>query len=575
MGAPPISASPSVMSPPNTVAPGFANGPPIGAAPAVNSGVPTNAPAGGTQMPVYSNAVYGSNQVPARNTSFQGGSFPAGGTPPSDGFTSAPPAAMSGAPSYAAPGFAPQASMPSSPAPAYAQAPGTLQSAPPTQIAQAPFGQPGQPIYQPPSPSGYVYQSPPGAAPVGNPPYMPAPGIAPNAAPGAVAGGPPYGQQPAMPGLPPDVSIQPLGSEPPQYLPLDISAAETQTGRLMLGVGVNSDAGLVGNFVLDEQNFDITRLPRSWEDISDGTAWRGGGQRFRLEANPGTIVQRYAVTYQQPYLFETAGGWVGYDVSGFYFTRIYEDWSEARTGGKTGLSYAFTPDLRGSVAFDGERVTIYDPHNPAPPQLVAAEGQNDRYGFSVGLQQDTRDSPFLPTQGHLATVNFEQVVGTFDYPHVEIEGRQYFLLHARADGSGAHTLGIGGIFGVTGSNTPIYDNYFAGGFSTLRGFAFRGASPRIDNVQVGGQFEALGTAEYMFPITADDALRGVVFCDFGTVEQKIAINGNQMRVSPGFGLRINVPAMGPAPIALDLAFPVASAPGDEIQNFSFFVGVGR
>ena len=34
------------------------------------------------------------------------------------------------------------------------------------------------------------------------------------------------------------------------------------TGRLMLGVGVNSDAGLVGNFVLDEQNFDITRLPR-------------------------------------------------------------------------------------------------------------------------------------------------------------------------------------------------------------------------------------------------------------------------------------------------------------------------
>ena len=580
MGAPPASASPYVGPPSNAAAPGFASGPPVRAAPAVSSAGSATAPTGGTQMPVYSNAVYGANQVPAQNTSFQGGSFPAGGTPPSDGFTSAPPAAASGSPSYSPPGFTPPASTPTTPAPSYVQAPVSLQSSPATQFAQAPLGQPGQPVYQPPPPSGYVYQAPPGAAPVANPPYLPAPGVAPNAPPGTVAGGPPYGQQPAMPGLPPDVSIQPLGSEPPQYLPLDISANETQTGRLMLGVGVNSDAGLVGNFVLDEQNFDIARLPRSWEDISDGTAWRGGGQRFRIEANPGTLVQRYAVTYQQPYLFETAGGWVGYDVSAFYFTRIYEDWSEARVGGKTGLSYAFTPDLRGSIGFDGERVTVYNPHTPTPPLLDDVHGPNDRYGFSVGLQQDTRDSPFLPTQGHLITFNFEQVVGTFDYPHGEVEGRQYFLLHERADGSGRHTLGIGGIFGITANNTPIYDNYFAGGFSTLRGFAFRGASPLQENVQVGGQLEALGTVEYMFPITADDALRGVVFCDFGTVDQTetrnpFPISGNGMRVAPGFGLRINVPAMGPAPIALDLAFPVVSQPGDQIQNFSFFVGVGR
>ena len=29
----------------------------------------------------------------------------------------------------------------------------------------------------------------------------------------------------------------------------------------------------------------------------------------------------------------------------------------------------------------------------------------------------------------------------------------------------------------------------------------------------------------MFPITADDMLRGVVFCDFGTVEENIEIDG--------------------------------------------------
>src|SRR5256885_8869463 len=46
------------------------------------------------------------------------------------------------------------------------------------------------------------------------------------------------------------------------------------------------------------------------------------------------------------------------------------------------------------------------------------------------------------------------------------------------------------------------------------------------------------------------------------------LNGNQFRAAPGFGLRITVPAMGPAPIALDLAFPVANAPGRSEEHTS-------
>ena len=79
----------------------------------------------------------------------------------------------------------------------------------------------------------------------------------------------------------------------------------------------------------------------------------------------------------------------------------------------------------------------------------------------------------------------------------------------------------------------------------------------------------------MFPLTADDMLKGVVFCDYGTVEQNIEFDANNYRVAPGVGLRISIPAMGPAPLALDLAIPVHHAPGDDIQNFSFFFGFGR
>ena len=129
--------------------------------------------------------------------------------------------------------------------------------------------------------------------------------------------------------------------------------------------------------------------------------------------------------------------------------------------------------------------------------------------------------------------------------------------------------------GVSGSQTPIYENYFAGGFSTLRGFSFRGASPINGGVRVGGQFEFINSVEYFFPLTADDMLKGVVFCDFGTVEEQVQIKGDNFRVSPGFGLRVAIPALGPAPLALDFAFPVAKAPGDQTQTFSFFFGALR
>ncbi|MEE9603360.1 MAG: BamA/TamA family outer membrane protein, partial [Thermoguttaceae bacterium] len=83
----------------------------------------------------------------------------------------------------------------------------------------------------------------------------------------------------------------------------------------------------------------------------------------------------------------------------------------------------------------------------------------------------------------------------------------------------------------------------------------------------------INTVEYLMPITADDMLQAVVFCDFGTVENRVNID--DFRVVPGVGLRITVPALGPAPIALDFGFPVAKAIFDDTQVFSFNIGFLR
>jgi len=282
-------------------------------------------------------------------------------------------------------------------------------------------------------------------------------------------------------------------------------------------------------------------------------------------------VQRYMINFQEPYLFNSQ---VSLGLSGYYYNRFYREWDEDRAGGRVALGYQFAPDLSGTIAYRGAKVDIYNPVKPVPA-IEDALGTSSLHGFKASLAHDTRDSTFLPTEGHLIELGFEQVIGTFQYPRADVDLRQYFLLHQRPDGSGRHVLKLAGSMSVSGDDTPVYEHYFAGGFSTIRGFDFRGASPRQDGVIVGGEFMLLASIEYMFPITADDALRGVVFCDTGTVEPTISDWTQNYRVAPGFGLRIVIPAMGPAPIALDFAFPVSEEPGDEEEVFSFFVGFGR
>lgn len=451
-------------------------------------------------------------------------------------------------------------------------------SQPTTQtVAQAPASDPWAA-----SPAAQPVAVAPGQAPAAPLPQVLAPGE-PMPAP-EVAGGPiqpsaddPLGVRPPVAPVSPfgDSGLYSPGSPfaaPPRDLPMTTTVGETQTGRFSFGVGVTSEAGVVGSIVLDEQNFDWRRYPQSWDDVRSFNAFRGGGQHFRAEAQPGSLVQRYMVSFQDPYFRDTE---VSLGLSAFYYDRIYPEWQEQRVGGRVSFGYHFTRHLSGSVSLRAENVNISNPIDPALPMLAAVVGDNALYGFGASLSHDTRDSPFMATEGHLIEATFEQVVGRWVYPKAEIDMRQYFLLHERADGSGRHVLSVLGHFGVTGDNTPIYDHFFAGGYSTIRGFYFRGASPQENGIVVGGQAIVLGSLEYMFPITQDDMLRGVMFCDTGTVEPTLSDWNNRYRVAVGTGLRICVPAMGPAPIALDFAVPLNKNPGDRQEVFSFFLGVLR
>ncbi len=375
---------------------------------------------------------------------------------------------------------------------------------------------------------------------------------------------------PNLTGSPPPLGIF---EEPPTY-PADIlvNLDEGRTGRFNIGVAMNSDAGVTGQVSFEERNFDITRLPRSLSDFWEGYAFRGDGQVFRAEAMPGAVVSRYALSLTEPFLFDTQ---VSGTVSGSYFNRNYYDWFESRGGGRLGFGYRLADDLSVGLTTRVENVGIDRIRVPGVADLDAVVGDNFLVGLQPAITHDTRDFPFMPSEGHFFQASFEQVWGDFQYPRVEVDLRKYFLLWQRPDGSGRHTLGLSIASGWTGSETPIFEHFFLGGATTIRGFTFRGASPIENSVTVGGEFQIYGSAEYYFPITADDMVKGVVFCDYGTVEENLSVDWNDFRVAPGVGLRLNIPAMGQAPLALDFAFPIADANSDRKRVFTFNVGLAR
>jgi outer membrane protein insertion porin family len=203
--------------------------------------------------------------------------------------------------------------------------------------------------------------------------------------------------------------------------------------------------------------------------------------------------------------------------------------------------------------------------------LARTVGSNFLSTIRVSATNDTRNASILPGEGHFVELGFEQAVGDFMFSRFDGEGRRYFTLFKRPDDSGRQVLTVSTKLGFSTSDTPVFERYYAGGFQSFRGFAYRGVSPQVGVVAIGGTFQSLTTLEYRLPVTADDMIQVVAFTDVGTVDNKVSFRN--FRATVGVGLRVMVPAMGQVPLAFDFGFPVASEFFDDERIFSFYVGI--
>ncbi len=371
-------------------------------------------------------------------------------------------------------------------------------------------------------------------------------------------------------GVRPTVTVLDDPLNPSEYKDVLVQVKEAHTGSIMLGAGINSNSGLVGSFVINERNFDIFKLPTSWSDVFEGRAFRGAGQELQISLVPGTQLQRYSITFREPFLFDRP---YSLTTSGYYYQRIFNEYTEERLGGRINvghmLSKAWT--ITGGVRIEDVRVLSVGAG--APIDYTSVIGDNTVVAPNVSLTWDTRDSILRPTEGGILNTNFEEVMGSFYFPKVDIEGSRYFTAFQRPDGSGKQVFSVRNQVGIEGSNAPVFERYFAGGFNSIRGFQFRGVGPFIDGFNVGGTFLLLNSLEYQIPIRANDQIYFVTFLDGGTVEKNISIH--DYRVSAGFGIRLTLPMLGPVPIALDFGFPINRTGDDREQVFNFWFGAYR
>lgn len=353
-----------------------------------------------------------------------------------------------------------------------------------------------------------------------------------------------------------------------------VEVEEAETVSFLVGVGVSTDSGVLGSLTIENRNFDLFDWPRTWGEFFRGQAFRGDGQRLRLQAEPGTEVTRFRIQFTEPYLLDRP---VRFDTAFYLFQRGRDAYDEERLGMTASLSKLFESGPLNGWAVEGairlEHVEISDLEPFAPSLIREDRGNHMLTALKASLVRDTTDSRLLPSEGYRFSVGWEQVGAlggdhSFGRPNVsfawyhtmrtDIFDRKSILgFHADA----AYIVG----------DAPVFERFYAGGFGSVRGFSFRGISPRagIFNNRIGGDLILLTGAEYSFPIYGKN-LRGVTFLDMGTVEEEFEIT--TWRAAVGFGLRVTVDFFGPVPLVFDFGFPITTDDDDDTRVFNFAFG---
>jgi outer membrane protein insertion porin family len=358
-----------------------------------------------------------------------------------------------------------------------------------------------------------------------------------------------------------EVSVQTTPVEgSPDQVDVTFSVEERSTGQLALGVGFSTLDKLIISASITQPNVF------------------GTGKYLSLEVNSGSVNTVYSLSYVDPY-YTVDGVSRGFDL---YKRKV--DATSLSTGAYAtdtigaGIKFSYPLSERVSVSFGlvGESVDVQTFENSSEVYklFVADFGSHYDYAaFTAGWARDTRDSLILTTSGGLTRLSAEFAVGGLTYHRFGLNQQYYwplstlFTLYANLDLGYAH--------GTQGKPLPFFKNFYAGGPSTVRGFADFSLGPRdLQGNTLGGNRRVVGNLELLFPMpgaTQEKSLRLAWFLDAGQVYAATnPVDLRELRFATGIALAWASP-MGP--LRLSYAYPINVQEGiDRVQRLQFKFG---
>ncbi len=356
--------------------------------------------------------------------------------------------------------------------------------------------------------------------------------------------------------------ITPTG-EAPGVRDAQVSITEGQTGMIMLGAGVGSDSGVVGQVVFEQRNFDIGDWPSSYGDFVSGKAFKGAGQTFRMSFEPGTEYSRFSVSFTEPFLNDKP---ISMTIGASRYTRGLESYDEIRTRGTIGFEKRHKGGWRTGIGFRAESVSVENVDVNSPKEITKWAGDNMLYGIRPSFGYDTTDDRFYPTKGFFFNTGYEQVFGDATFGTFDATFRWYKTV-AEDFFERKTVLATKVQAGLTSSGAPMFEKFYAGGTGSMRGFEFRGVSKRAGEYEtpVGSDWIFLANTELAVPLNSD-VFSALFFVDSG------AIQTGPYRVAVGTGLQIMIPqVLGPVPMRFEFATPLQKDDQDEVRVFSFSI----
>ncbi len=382
---------------------------------------------------------------------------------------------------------------------------------------------------------------------------------------------------------------------------------EANSGNVNFGIGYGTESGVSFQVGLQQDNF------------------LGTGKRIGISAMTNDYQKNVSLEYRDPY-------WTldGVSLGGKVFYNEFEasdagiiDYTNQSYG--TSLTWGFPIDelnfIELGVGYTHNKISNLDSYVQIERFLLAQEPNIDDEGrlivddfdINISWTRNNLNKGYFPTAGNHQRAFYKITVPGSDvkYFKMQYDARQYIPLTKKHEFTLLlrGRLGYGNGYGKTNGNAnlfPFYENYYAGGFSSLRGFGSNSAGPKAvydegtgnnpsykaSDDSVGGNATALGSIELIVPTPfaseeAQNTLRTSVFFDVASVwdtefayrEGSSSMAGSdyyydysdptQYRSSYGVALQWMSP-MGP--LVFSLAKPVKIYEGDDEEFFTFTIG---